>query len=884
MRFVGDIALDAEVRAIASGAITDGAPVVVNADGTVGETVSTLTQSIGSSLEFESGTAYLCKVVFDTNTNRIVIVYAKNTSGSGYGTAVVGTVSSSSISFGTPVVFESADCSDIDATFHLASNKIVIAYKDNDNSLYGTAIVGTVDSSDNSISFGSAAVFESANTSNISCASDLNDASTGKVLIAYVDQDNSNYGTSVMASVSGTSISFSSKVIFESASTVKISTAYSTHHSKWAIAYTDVGNSQYGTAIIASINSGVPQYSGSAAVFESATTSTKSVAWVRDTAQSGNVQNLAISYRDDGNSSHGTVAVGTVSGSTISFQTPAVFAAASTGASDFNGPSSIFDTSLDKLIIAYRDGGDSNKLSVISGKMSGTTITFDTEATSSFSTVSNVGIGFDSNINKAVIAYKYTTASHTGAASIFQAGGSLEKLTSENFIGFAEDTVADGQPVTINTKGAIADNIPQVASASDSLGSATVFESGVLADGSGLGALVSTFDSSNNRVVVAYTDQGNSSYGTVCVGTVSGTTITFGTPTVIESAYAFNFGIAFDSNVNKVVIVYTHQPTSETGKAIVGTIDSSDNSISFGTPATFNSSANNSNNKVVFDSNSNKVGIFYRDWGNNQYGTAKVGTISGTDITFGSAVVFESGDTQYINCTFDSSNNKIVVAYQDNGNSNYGTAIVGTISGTSISFGSAVVFESATTREVDITFDSSNNKVVIAYQDNGNSGDGTAIVGTVSGTGISFGSATVFETGDTSRTTAIIGITFDSNLNKVIVSYYDDADSDYGKYVIGTVSGTSISFATAATFNAATTKYTSPTFDSNENKTVIFYRDSGDSSKGKGIVLAPAGTPEDLTPAQTYYVQTDGTLSETADDPSVTAGTAVAGSTLIVKG
>ena len=33
MRFVGDIAEDAEVRAIASGAITDGAPVVVNADG-----------------------------------------------------------------------------------------------------------------------------------------------------------------------------------------------------------------------------------------------------------------------------------------------------------------------------------------------------------------------------------------------------------------------------------------------------------------------------------------------------------------------------------------------------------------------------------------------------------------------------------------------------------------------------------------------------------------------------------------------------------------------------------------------------------------------------------------------------------------------------------
>ena len=39
-------------------------------------------------------------------------------------------------------------------------------------------------------------------------------------------------------------------------------------------------------------------------------------------------------------------------------------------------------------------------------------------------------------------------------------------------------------------------------------------------------------------------------------------------------------------------------------------------------------------------------------------------------------------------------NQKIVIAYRDNGNSNYGTAVVGTVSGTSISFGTPVVFES----------------------------------------------------------------------------------------------------------------------------------------------------------------------------------------------
>ena len=35
----------------------------------------------------------------------------------------------------------------------------------------------------------------------------------------------------------------------------------------------------------------------------------------------------------------------------------------------------------------------------------------------------------------------------------------LQQLsTSENFIGFAEDTVATGQPVTVNTKGTVDEN------------------------------------------------------------------------------------------------------------------------------------------------------------------------------------------------------------------------------------------------------------------------------------------------------------------------------------------------------------------------------------------------------------------------------------------
>ena len=872
MRLVGDIALDAEVRAIASGAITDGAPVVVNADGTV-SIVASSPDSLGSTTELYDGGFSFPAVVYDTGQDKFLLVYTDD-SNSYYGTGVVGTVSGSSISFGTPVVFSSATSYYISATFDSNAGKTGIFWADYDDSERGKACVATI--SGTSVSYGSTVTFNSTISSS-GLKDSTFDSSQNKIVLVY-RKDSSN-GEVVAATISGTNISFGSATSLygtQFGSFNKVGITYDSNAGKSLVVFHNPANSN-------KFDSKVVSLSGSTVSLGSLVNILDGSVAVAETAYDSTNNKVIVAYRQDDTESDvfSRLVVGTISGTSVSYGT-AVSLGRGFQTGD-PGNSLHYDASAQKVIFVGGDIQDSYKGKYVKATVSGTSISIDSITTFSTRSVRFANF-YDPDAQKSVLIYNdHPSASSDPVARTLTVGAG-DNITTENFIGFAHAAYADGQKATVKTTGSIARNIPQQPSASDSLGSATVFESGALADGSGQGSLVSTFDSSNNRVIVAYTDQGNSSYGTVCVGTVSGTTITFGTPTVIESAFLFNFGITFDSNVNKVVIVYTHQPTSETGKAIVGTIDSSDNSISFGTPATFNSSANNSNNKVVFDSNSNKVGIFYRDWGNSQYGTAKVGTISGTDITFGSATVFESGDTQYINCTFDSSNNKIVVAYQDNGNSNYGTAIVGTISGTSISFGSAVVFESATTREVNVTFDSSNNKVVVVYQDNGNSGDGTAIVGTVSGTGISFGSATVFETGDTSRTTAVIGIAFDSNLNKVIVSYYDDADSDYGKYAIGTVSGTSISFATAATFNAATTKYTSTTFDSNENKAVIFYRDDGDSSKGKAIVLAPTGTLEDLTIGQQYFVQTDGTLGTSADSPSVIAGTAIGASDIIVKG
>ena len=124
-----------------------------------------------------------------------------------------------------------------------------------------------------------------------------------------------------------------------------------------------------------------------------------------------------------------------------------------------------------------------------------------------------------------------------------------------------------------------------------------------------------------------------------------------------------------------------------------------------------------------------------------------MGTVSGTSISYGTPVVFESAQSvmdQAGSC-FDSTNNKVVVVYRDVGNSSYGTAIVGTVSGTSISFGTAATFHDAASEGIVCAFDSGNSKVVVAYRDNAAPKEMASNVGTVSGTSISFGSKATIE-------------------------------------------------------------------------------------------------------------------------------------------
>jgi hypothetical protein len=456
----------------------------------------------------------------------------------------------------------------------------------------------------------------------------------------------------------------------------------------------------------------------------------------------------------------------------------------------------------------------------------------------------------------------------------------------------ASGTLGSGVTVALKSDG----TVEAVSGATEGAGTPVVFESASTFN------TASTYDSSNNKVVIAYRDNANSDYGTAVVGTVSGTSISFGTPVVFESAQATNQSATYDSSNNKVVIAYKDEGNSDYGTAIVGTV--SGTSISFGSAVVFNSQGVG-RTSTTYDSTNGKVIIAWHGLGDPQDGAIIVGTVSGTSISFGSKIVFESLGTPYLSLTYDSTLNKIVLAYTNNNNNSYGTAVVGTVSGTSISFGSKIVFNSAITQWVSAVYDSSNNKVVIAYADVGNSSYGTAVVGTISGTSISFGSEVVFE----NAASTYLSAAYDSNANKVVIAYATTAG---GNVIVGVASGTSISFGSAVVFESGNGigTHTSTTYDSSNNKVVISYR--GSSNFGKSVVFTVGATNNtdfigitdqaiadtatgavivqggvsdkvsSLTTGSDYYVQSDGSLSTTVS--SVPAGRALSTTSILLEG
>ena len=418
------------------------------------------------------------------------------------------------------------------------------------------------------------------------------------------------------------------------------------------------------------------------------------------------------------------------------------------------------------------------------------------------------------------------TALASGNAALTAA---VDFAGSSSVILTASSVIQAGNPVGLDDNGRVSAVVSQTDSTARSFGTAVTYGGGNDQYG------VSTYDSSGNKIVIAYSDQNNSNYLTANVGEVSGSTISFpSSPVVVDSAWGIPRGITYDTANSKVVVCYTRDAGGVAyGAARVGTITGT--TSSWGSSTDFNSFVTNKAN-ITYDSFNQKVVVVYEDTNNSNYGTAKVGTVTGTSISFGGSTVFRTVAVNYLEAVFDPDNNVVVVVFQDDGGSDYGIAIAGTVSGTSISFpGSAVTFSSVYSQDFGVAYDTSNQRLVIAYYAYTGLTKGHAVVGSISGTTITFGSVVEFLNGRAFYNRAA----YDSTLNQVVLAYKDFTNSSYGSAVVGTVDDLTISFGSSSAFSSVVVNYIGCVYDSSNQRVVVSY--TNDSNQDGEAVVGSVG-------------------------------------------
>ena len=251
-------------------------------------------------------------------------------------------------------------------------------------------------------------------------------------------------------------------------------------------------------------------------------------------------------------------------------------------------------------------------------------------------------------------------------------------------------------------------------------------------------------------------------------------------------------------------------------------------SISFGSKAVFNSAVTNYVSCVFLD-NTHFV-LSYRDDDNSYYGTAVLGTVSGTNISFSNEFVFYSSKIWESKiCKLDSTHFVVVFRAGTSSSSYKSVAIVGTVSGNSLSFGSSSVCDPNYNYSVSGCSLNSTH-FIITFRNSVPSNYGKSCVGTITGTSISWGSKYDFNTAATSE---IYACKIDST--HFIIAFRDYSGTPFGSSVIGTVSGTTISFGSLTTFNTDDSRSLSVAL-LDSTHFVLCFRDIGNSDFGTSII------------------------------------------------
>jgi len=467
----------------------------------------------------------------------------------------------------------------------------------------------------------------------------------------------------------------------------------------------------------------------------------------------------------------------------------------------------------------------------------------------------------------------------TNLSDLFPAGAGKQ-------VSFVADGAisAAGKPVVLTAVGKVA----PIAGADAAYGS--VGEIGTSATTENTQDMACTYDANADKIVVCYRRSSGAGYS--AVGTVSGTGISFGTPVEFRSSGSPNkLSMTYDANAQKVVVAYTNSGNTYL-YAKVGTVTGT--SISWGAESTIDSFGDWPT--LAYDVNAQKVVCAFIDDGNSSYPSAYVGAIAGTGISWGAQTVYKSLGGNSVGCGYDSTNQTMLCASTHAASTGAGVNI-GTVSGSSISFGGSwQAFTTLFGYYPRCQWDSANQRIIATYQ-NDSDQYGRAFIGSVSGTTITWGSEIVFNSAASYRPWVIFNSS--AGVNKAYFVYNTVGSSGPATGITATVSGLTATFDTAVAYGAtnnvgATTNQ--PALDTSTGLIASLYApDAGgyyfmpsckmfttpysnltatnfigisdaailDTASGnitiKGGIAATGLTS--LTPGSDYYAQDDGTIT-----------------------
>ena len=506
----------------------------------------------------------------------------------------------------------------------------------------------------------------------------------------------------------------------------------------------------------------------------------------------------------------------------------------------------------------------------------------------------------------------YFNSSDSGLRAYDGSAWSAVGAGGGTFSGIASGSISNGDPVIIQDTGKI--GIVSSTSFTQANGSQTVWHSVETY------RTESVYHETEDKMIFIYQDGPDSNKGKITWATLNANvtvSLTYQESTFLNST-CMPMGAVYVPDEDVVVIAYVEGDPYH-GKAVAFSL--SGNTVTYGSHVTFNAAQTATQGSVIYDSNSKKIVIAFEDDGDSEKGKAIVGTVSGTSISLGSEVEFESGRTGVAANlkTFDSANNKIVIPYKDRDDSDKGKCVVGTVSGTSISFGSPVVFSSNEIYSPQgAVYDPDSGNIVIAYRDNvldSASGRGYIKVGTVSGDTMTFGDPVAYGANET----IYAGIGYDPDAQKFLVAHTDSTSSPYkGRYSVFTVSGQTPTMLTTDTqFDDGYAAHMNIVRSTSVKRSGIVYNDVSQFSRGSVVAFRHAFLDTDLTSsnflgfadadysdgatakvqivgsiddAQTglttgsiHYVQRDGSLGVAASNPSVVAGIALTDTKILIR-